>query len=104
MITHDITRIVNVRDPVTGEIRKERKVIQNGLARRCINKLIARVRRMFAWAVEEELVPVAVHDALLRVAGLRRDKSAAREKARIQPCPRNTSRLSFRWCRPWWPT
>ena len=35
------------------------------MARKCVNKLVGRVKRMYAWAVEEELVPVDVHTALL---------------------------------------
>src|SRR5207248_728808 len=36
---------------------------------------------------EEELVPVGVHAALLRVKGLKRGKSAARETPRVRPVP-----------------
>ncbi len=39
---------------------------------------------MFAWAVEEELLPVTVHQSLMRVKGLRKGKAKAREKARIK--------------------
>lgn len=57
------------------------------MARKCINKMIGRVRRMYAWAVEEELLPVEIHAALLRVKGLKRGKSAARETPRVRPVP-----------------
>ena len=63
----------------------EVKVLRVGLCRKFINKQVQRIRRMFAWAVEEELVPVEVHQALLRVKGLKKGKSAAREKPRIKP-------------------
>jgi integrase len=43
---------------------------------------------MFAWAVEEELLPVSVHQALLRVKPLRKGKRMAREKPRVKPVPR----------------
>jgi integrase len=75
MIEHAITTKRN------GEIVFLRK----GLTRKLINKQIQRIRRMFAWAVEEELLPVVVHQALLRVRGLRKGKTAAREKPRIRP-------------------
>jgi integrase len=62
-------------------------VLRRGLARRFINKQVARLKRLFAWAVEEELVGVEVHAALLRVRGLKKGKSPAREKARVRPVP-----------------
>ena len=51
-----------------------------------------RIKRMFAWAVEEELVPVEVHAALLRVKGLKKGKAHAREKPRIRPVPQRHRR------------
>jgi integrase len=87
MIAHPITRKAKVRDPATGEAREEVRVLRQGLCRRFINKQVGRVRRMFAWAVEEELVPVAVHQALLRVRSLKKGKTAAREKPRVKPVP-----------------
>jgi integrase len=85
MIAHEITRKVKVTDEETGTVTVTRKVVRKGMARRCINKLIGRLKRLFAWGVEEELVPVAVHAGLARVKGLRKGKSAARETARVRP-------------------
>jgi integrase len=87
MIDHPLTREFQVKDPATGEVRKEVKVLRQGLARKFINKQIGRIKRLFAWAVEEELVPVTVHQALLRVKGLKKGKHQAREKPRIKPVP-----------------
>jgi integrase len=96
MVEHPITRTVHARDPETGKVRtdpqtgkplEEVKVLRRGLARRFINKQISRVKRMFAWAVEEELLPVEVHAALVRVAGLKKDKGQAREKPKVKPVP-----------------
>ncbi len=85
MVAHEITRKVKVTDAAAGTVTWECKVVRTGMARKSINKLIGRVRRMYAWAVEEELLPVEVHAALLRVKGLRRGKSAARETPRVRP-------------------
>ena len=84
MIEHPIVRKMKVKDEVTGETKKVEKVLAYGLTRKFINKQMGRIKRMFAWAVEEELVPVAVHDALLRVSSLKKGKSAARDKPRIR--------------------
>lgn len=85
VIVHEITRKVKVTDDATGTVTWERRVVRKGMARKCINKLIGRVKRMYAWAVEEELVPVAVHSTLARVKGLKKGKSAARETPRVRP-------------------
>jgi integrase len=85
MVKHRIVRKIKVTDPKTGIARKEEKLLALGLARKNINKQIGRIRRLFAWAVEEELLPVEVHAALLRVKGLRKDKGQAREKPRVRP-------------------
>jgi integrase len=87
MVEHPVTRKVKVVDQETGQKREQAKVIRHGLARRYINKQVGRIKRMFAWAVEEELVPVAVHQALLRIKGLKKGKGQAREKPRVKPVP-----------------
>jgi len=84
-VKHRIVRQIKVIDPQTGEKREDEKLLAVGLTRKNINKQIGRIRRMFAWAVEEEFVQVAVHAALLRVKGLREGKGLAREKARVRP-------------------
>ena len=57
MIAHEITREVKVADEATGTVTTaSARSSARGLARKCINKLVGRVKRMFAWAVEEELV------------------------------------------------
>jgi integrase len=60
-------------------------MIQADRSRKLINKDINRVRQMFGWAVENELLPVAVAQALREVKGLRRGRSAARETAPVEP-------------------
>jgi hypothetical protein len=83
MVDHAITR--KVKDKATGDI--EVKMVHRGLTRRLINKQVGRLKRMFAWAVEEELLSVTVYQALRCVKGLKKGKGQAREKARIGPVP-----------------
>jgi integrase len=87
MIRHPVKRRYKVKDPITGKKRWAEKVERIGLARRFINKQIGRIKRMFAWAVEQELVPVPVYQSLLCVKGLKKGKKQAREKPRIGPVP-----------------
>jgi integrase len=82
MTEHVITR--KLRDE-NGTIQV--KVLHRGLTRRLINKQMSRIKRMFAWAVEEELLSVTVHQALRCVKGLKKGKGQAREKPRIGPVP-----------------
>ena len=60
-------------------------MIDAGRSRKLINKDVNRIRQMFGWAVENELLPVQVHQALRRVKGLRKGRSAARETAPVEP-------------------
>src|SRR5262249_36105192 len=44
-----------------------------------------RVKRVFKWAVAEELVPPAVYQGLAAVAGLQKGRTAAREAEPVEP-------------------
>jgi hypothetical protein len=85
MVSHRIIRKIKVTDPETGEEREEGKLLAVGPTRKNINKQIGRIKRMFAWAVEEESILVEVHAALSRVNGLRKGKGQAREKPPVRP-------------------
>jgi integrase len=60
-------------------------------ANRCralVNKDVGRVRGMFKWAVGNELLPGAVHQALLTVPGLAKGRNAGvREAEPVTPAP-----------------
>ena len=60
-------------------------MIDAGRSRKLINKDVNRVRQLFGWAVESELLPVQVHQALRRVKGLRKGRSAAKETGPVAP-------------------
>ena len=62
-------------------------LIDAGLTRGVINNNVDRAKRFFKWAVENELIPVSVYDALRTVGGLRRGRSAAPESAPVKPVP-----------------
>jgi hypothetical protein len=58
-------------------VRQE--MIEVGWCRGTVNKNAGRVKRLFGWAVENELVPPTVYHGLLAVKGLRRGRSDASE-------------------------
>ena len=61
------------------------RMIEAGHCRRYANSNIDWIRRLFKWAVSEELVRPAVYHALATVPGLRKGKTEARETAPIRP-------------------
>lgn len=71
-----------------GKLKRVRQtMIDRGLVRASINQNINRIRRLFKWGVENELVPVNVHVALTAVAGLLHGRSEAIESEPIEPVP-----------------
>jgi integrase len=54
-------------------------------SRKYINGAVDIIKRMFRWAASEELVPVAVYQALATVSGLRMGRTAARESPPVLP-------------------
>lgn len=62
-------------------------MIDDGLARNTINKGVNRIRRMFKWAVENQIVAPSVLHGLQAIAGLRHGRSKAKETPRTMPVP-----------------
>lgn len=60
-------------------------MIQEGYVRRAINIHVSRIRRMFKWAVEREMLPVTIWQSLCAVSGLSRGRSAAKESTLVMP-------------------
>lgn len=62
-------------------------LIDAGRVRSNINRLIARIRHVFKWAAENELIPAAVHYGLIAVGGLQAGRSSAVESEPVTPVP-----------------
>lgn len=56
-----------------------------GLARTTTNQHCGRIKMLFRWASENELIPASVYHGLQSVSGLRRGRSAARETEPVKP-------------------
>ena len=93
MLSHPITR--KRSHPKTGVAQLE--VIARGLTRKVINTHIGRIKRLFRWAVEEEMLPVTVHQALLTVSWLKAGSlhRTREDHASVQ----YLKRISRRYCR-----
>lgn len=53
--------------------------------RRTINQRVGRIKRVFKWAVGEELVPPSVYQSLTAVSGLQRGRTSAKESEPVEP-------------------
>lgn len=56
-------------------------------SRAWINRQINRIRRIFKWGVENEIVPAEILQALQAVAPLKKGRSCAREMPPVKPVP-----------------
>ncbi len=75
-------------------------MIRGGRCRNRVNKDVSRVRRMFRWAAAKKLVPIAVHESLATVEGLRAGRSAARETAPVRPVAEHVVAITIPHMRP----
>lgn len=64
---------------------QQHMITECDLSRGVINARINRIRRIFKWAVSEELVPPSVYEALRTVQGLRYGRTKARETEPVRP-------------------
>jgi len=62
-------------------------MIEAGLSRGLINRRVGRIKRVFKWAVAEELVPPSAYHALQAITGLQYGRTKARETEPIRPVP-----------------
>jgi integrase len=62
-------------------------MVELGLSRRYVNKQVNRIKRMFRWAVAEEMVPPSVVHGLVAVPAIRRGEPGVRETEPVRPVP-----------------
>ena len=60
-------------------------MVDAGNCRMYVNKNTGRIKRMFRWGVEQEIVPVTVYQALTCVAGLKEGRTEAAEMPPVEP-------------------
>ena len=64
---------------------REHMIVAHNLSRGVINARINRIKRIFKWAVSEELVEPGAYHALQAVAGLKFGRTEARETEPVRP-------------------
>ncbi len=73
-------RTTRARDfgPLALKAVREHMITVEGLSRGVVNHRVNRIKRVFKWAVSEELIPSSIHEGLRSVARLRYGRSEAR--------------------------
>jgi integrase len=61
------------------------RAIDAGNSRGYVNQSIGRIKRVFRWGVEQELISATTYQALAAVAGLRQGRTEARETDPVMP-------------------
>jgi integrase len=61
------------------------KMIESGCTRGVINQRIGRIKRMFRWATENEVVELSIYQGLMAVRGLEKGRSKAKETEAVKP-------------------
>ncbi|MEX1230831.1 MAG: site-specific integrase [Planctomycetaceae bacterium] len=80
-----------VRDFGPLKLKEVREtMIAAGLCRTNINRTILRMKRVFGWGVENELVPGEIYQALRAVTSLRSGRTEARESEPVRPVDEGT--------------
>ncbi|MFO0839577.1 MAG: site-specific integrase [Phycisphaerae bacterium] len=85
---YGMTRVADFGPTALKTVRQ--KMIGKKLSRRVVNFRVNRIRRVFKWGVENELVPPGVLHALQAVAPLRAGRSDAREIGPVRPVTEET--------------
>jgi len=81
--THDRTVAVEFGPQALAKVRES--MVAKGWLRTTVNSHVHRIRRMFKWAVAEELLPASVWQSLTALPGLRRGRTVAGEGQRVVP-------------------
>src|ERR1039457_1405471 len=63
-----------------------------------INKSVSRIKAMFRWAKNEQLIAPSVYEGIRDISALKAGRTNARESNPVKPVPRNAVNHSF-WSR-----
>lgn len=79
---------------------REHMISAENLSRGVINQRVNRIKRVFKWAVCEELIPSSAHEALRTVTGLRYGRTEARETEPVKPVDDSTVEATLPYVAP----
>lgn len=75
--------------PLALQAVRQRMVDAGNWCRENINDHVGRIKRVWKWAVSQEMVPASAAHGLASVAGLRKGKTTARETEPVKPVARD---------------
>lgn len=75
-------------------------LVEKKYCRTEVNKRTGRLKRVFKWAVSEELILPSVHEALSTVTGLKFGRTSARESEPVKPVDEKTVELTLPYVTP----
>jgi integrase len=75
-------------------------VDQGTLCRHTINEHVSKIKRLFAWAVENELIPPSVFHGLQAVKGLQAGRTEAKDHPPVRPVPQTYIDAVLPYCPP----
>ena len=78
----------------------QERLIDDGHSRSYINKVVGRVKRMFKWACQQEILPGEVYHRLACVTGLRFGRTRAPEAEEVTPVPDDVVQATLPWLSP----
>lgn len=79
------TRVADFGPLALKAVRQQ--LVDTGLARKTVNQAVNRIRHIFKWGVENQLVAPSILHGLQAVGGLRVGRSSAKETAPVKPVP-----------------
>jgi integrase len=86
--------------PLALKAVRQRMIDQRTLCRLTINEHISKIKRMFAWAVENELVPSSVFHGLQAIKGLQAGRTEAKDHPPVRPVPQAFIDAALPFCPP----
>jgi integrase len=72
-------------------------MVKAGRVRTNVNRHIVRLRGVFKWGVENEVIPASVHHGLMAVSGLRRGRCEVKESEGVAPVPEAYVDATLSW-------
>ncbi|HSZ56148.1 MAG TPA: site-specific integrase [Tepidisphaeraceae bacterium] len=82
ILAYELARDRQVPDPKTGQ-----PIHRRGMVRKVVNRALLRIKQVFKWAVEDELLPGESYARLRVAGGLKRGRCDAREGEPVRPVP-----------------
>jgi integrase len=86
--------------PLALKAVRQRLIDQGTMCRSTINEHVAKIKRLFAWGVENELVPASVFHGLQAVRGLQAGRTEAKDHPPVRPVPQAFIGATLPFCPP----